>query len=147
MTMGFTLLLYFQPKNIKLKMLFLQREGTVVFAFTCHYISFCTQVAAQWVIPREIYPEEAPEMAAVLNAMATSKIVHADIGFKGTQLKALLVLEGGQKVVFKPKRSEMTGEQHFGLTFFLNNMCDMFFLQYSCIMNWSLLVIYLHHQR
>uniref|UniRef100_UPI00358ED66F glycosaminoglycan xylosylkinase-like n=1 Tax=Myxine glutinosa TaxID=7769 RepID=UPI00358ED66F len=62
------------------------------------------EVAAQWVIPREIYPEEAPEMAAVLNAMATSKIVHADIGFKGTQLKALLVLEGGQKVVFKPKR-------------------------------------------
>jgi hypothetical protein len=36
--------------------------------------------------------------------MATKKIIKADVGYKGTQLKALLILEGGQKVVFKPKR-------------------------------------------
>lgn len=36
--------------------------------------------------------------------MATREIISADVGYKGTQLKMLLVLEGGQKVVFKPKR-------------------------------------------
>ncbi|XP_069793804.1 glycosaminoglycan xylosylkinase isoform X1 [Narcine bancroftii] len=62
------------------------------------------EIAAQWVVPREVYPEETPELGAILHAMATKKIIKADVGYKGTQLKALLVLDGGQKVVFKPKR-------------------------------------------
>ncbi|MBN3285517.1 XYLK xylosylkinase, partial [Polyodon spathula] len=62
------------------------------------------EVAAQWVGPREVYPDETPELGAVLSAMATGHVERADVGYKGTQLKALLVLEGGQKVVFKPKR-------------------------------------------
>lgn len=52
-----------------------------------------------------MYPEETPELAAVLTALSTARIERADVGYKGTQLKALLVLDGGQKVVFKPKRS------------------------------------------
>jgi hypothetical protein len=40
---------------------------------------------------------------AVLNAMATWKIISADVGYKGTQLKMTVLLEGGQKAVFKPK--------------------------------------------
>ncbi|CAB1331996.1 unnamed protein product, partial [Coregonus sp. 'balchen'] len=62
------------------------------------------EVASQWVGPREVYPEETPELAAVLSALGTARVERADVGYKGTQLKALLVLDGGQKVVFKPKR-------------------------------------------
>ena len=35
--------------------------------------------------------------------MAKRKIISADVGYKGTQLKIAIVLEGGQKAVFKPK--------------------------------------------
>ncbi|XP_051867813.1 glycosaminoglycan xylosylkinase [Pristis pectinata] len=69
-----------------------------------HTLQSPWEIAAQWVVPREVYPEETPELGAILHAMATKKIIKADVGYKGTQLKALLVLEGGQKVVFKPKR-------------------------------------------
>ncbi|KAG7260114.1 hypothetical protein CRUP_031397 [Coryphaenoides rupestris] len=62
------------------------------------------EVAAQWAGPREVYPEDAPELAAVLTALSTARVERADVGYKGTQLKALLLLDGGQKVVFKPKR-------------------------------------------
>lgn len=43
-------------------------------------------------------------MSLILSRMANAKIVHADALPKGTQIKLLLVLEGGQKVVFKQKR-------------------------------------------
>ncbi|KAG8555455.1 hypothetical protein GDO81_017705 [Engystomops pustulosus] len=71
-----------------------------------HTLQSPWEIASQWVVPREVYPEDTPEMGAVLHAMATKKIIRADVGYKGTQLKALLVLDGGQKVVFKPKRLE-----------------------------------------
>ncbi|KAL3870931.1 hypothetical protein ACJMK2_038959 [Sinanodonta woodiana] len=64
------------------------------------------RIASKWVTPREIIPESAPELGGILKALITRKIISADIGHKGTQLKMTLVLEGGQKVVFKPKRFE-----------------------------------------
>ncbi|XP_017671203.1 PREDICTED: glycosaminoglycan xylosylkinase isoform X2 [Lepidothrix coronata] len=69
-----------------------------------HTLQSPWEIAAQWVVPREVYPEETPELGAVMHAMTTKRIIKADVGYKGTQLKALLILEGGQKVVFKPKR-------------------------------------------
>ena len=60
--------------------------------------------AASWVKSREIYPYLAPQLGDVLQALSTSPIIKADVGYKGTQLKARLVLQGGQNVVFKPKR-------------------------------------------
>lgn len=69
-----------------------------------HTLQSPWEIASQWVGPREVYPEETPELAAVLTALSTARIERADVGYKGTQLKALLVLDGGQKVVFKPKR-------------------------------------------
>ncbi|XP_059136493.1 glycosaminoglycan xylosylkinase [Peromyscus eremicus] len=69
-----------------------------------HTLQSPWEIAAQWVVPREVYPEETPELGAIMHAMATKKVIKADVGYKGTQLKALLILEGGQKVVFKPKR-------------------------------------------
>ncbi|XP_036716568.1 glycosaminoglycan xylosylkinase isoform X2 [Balaenoptera musculus] len=69
-----------------------------------HTLQSPWEIAAQWVVPREVYPEETPELGAIMHAMATKKIIKADVGYKGTQLKTLLILEGGQKVVFKPKR-------------------------------------------
>lgn len=73
-----------------------------------HTLQSPWEIAAQWVVPREVYPEETPELGAIMHAMATKKIIKADMGYKGTQLKALLILEGGQKVVFKPKRYSET---------------------------------------
>lgn len=72
-----------------------------------HTLQSPWEIASQWVGPREVYPEETPELAAVLTSLSTARIERADVGYKGTQLKALLVLDGGQKVVFKPKRSEL----------------------------------------
>lgn len=70
-----------------------------------HTLQSPWEIASQWVGPREVYPEETPELAAVLTSLSTARVERADVGYKGTQLKALLVLDGGQKVVFKPKRS------------------------------------------
>ncbi|XP_061894774.1 glycosaminoglycan xylosylkinase [Entelurus aequoreus] len=69
-----------------------------------HTLQSPWEIASQWVGPREVYPEETPELAALLTALSTTRILRADVGYMGTQLKALLVLDGGQKVVFKPKR-------------------------------------------
>jgi len=39
----------------------------------------------------------------VLSAMAKYRITSADVGYRGTQLKMTLVLEGQQQVIFKPR--------------------------------------------
>lgn len=72
-----------------------------------HTLQSPWEIASQWVGPREVYPEETPELAAVLTSLSSARIERADVGYKGTQLKALLVLDGGQKVVFKPKRWDL----------------------------------------
>ncbi|XP_039269065.2 glycosaminoglycan xylosylkinase-like [Styela clava] len=64
------------------------------------------QIAASWVNKRQIYPENHPELATILYAMSTARIIEADVLPKGTQLKLLFILDGGQKVVFKQKRYE-----------------------------------------
>ena len=86
-----------------------QMEGGLTLprgARLTHTLQSPWEIASQWVGPREVYPEETPELADVLTALSTARIERADVGYKGTQLKALLVLDGGQKVVFKPKRSD-----------------------------------------
>ncbi|RUS78169.1 hypothetical protein EGW08_014078 [Elysia chlorotica] len=60
------------------------------------------RLAASWVTPRQIHPENAKELGAILKAMHEGKITQADVGHRGTQLKLTLVLDGKQKVVFKP---------------------------------------------
>ena len=60
--------------------------------------------ASSWVTSDHITPLSAKEMGSVLYAMAHAPITKADVGFKGTQLKSRLLLEGGQLAVFKPKR-------------------------------------------
>lgn len=61
------------------------------------------RVAEKMVTEREVHPEYAPEIGSILKAMATRKILSADTGYKGTQLKLTLILEGGQIVAFKPR--------------------------------------------
>ncbi|XP_038046244.1 glycosaminoglycan xylosylkinase-like isoform X2 [Patiria miniata] len=61
-------------------------------------------LAGSWVNSKQITPADNPDLGMVLNAMANRPIVKADIGYKGTQLKARLELSGGQWVVFKPGR-------------------------------------------
>ena len=67
-------------------------------------LSAVWNLAASWVKSNAITPEENPDLGAVLNAMATRQITSAEVGYKGTQLKARLVLSGQQLVVFKPGR-------------------------------------------
>ena len=63
-----------------------------------------------WPQSNELYTEKqfnSSEMKDILHHMATASIVRFDVGHKGTQLKALVELEGGQLAVFKPKRYNM----------------------------------------
>ncbi|XP_054710500.1 glycosaminoglycan xylosylkinase-like [Uloborus diversus] len=61
-------------------------------------------LAAGWVKPREIHAENTPELGFVLDALVTNPIIHAGVGYKGTQLKMMLTLDGGQQVIFKPMK-------------------------------------------
>ncbi|XP_048777828.1 glycosaminoglycan xylosylkinase-like [Ostrea edulis] len=61
------------------------------------------RLAERMVNDRKVHPEYVPELGSILREMATRKIVSADTGYKGTQLKLSLILEGGQVVAFKPK--------------------------------------------
>lgn len=49
-------------------------------------------------------PDDADGVNMILEAMMYKPIVAAGVGYRGTQLKATLTLEGRQKVVFKPMR-------------------------------------------
>lgn len=60
-----------------------------------------------WPHSTQLYTEQqfnSNEMRDILYHMVTAPIVRFDVGHKGTQLKALIELEGGQRAVFKPKR-------------------------------------------
>lgn len=60
----------------------------------------------EWVEPGHLYPSAAfysEQMDHILAAMATAPVTSLDVGYKGTQLKASLMLES-QRTVFKPKR-------------------------------------------
>ncbi|XP_039288087.1 glycosaminoglycan xylosylkinase isoform X2 [Nilaparvata lugens] len=69
--------------------------------------------AAKWVSERETIPDGKTQLlGSVLNALTSSKIIRAENTRKGTQLKILITLEGGQKALFKPqwyKREEIIG--------------------------------------
>ena len=49
-------------------------------------------------------PDDADAVNMILEAMMYKPIVAAGVGYRGTQLKATLILEGKQRVVFKPMR-------------------------------------------
>ena len=44
------------------------------------------------------------QVNAILKSLRTSSIVKVGVGFRGSQLKASMFLEGNQRTVFKPKR-------------------------------------------
>lgn len=60
--------------------------------------------ANQWVGSREVLPLRGIQLLSdILHTMSTGKIIHAENSSKGTQLKILFTLEGGQKALFKPQ--------------------------------------------
>ncbi len=64
------------------------------------------KVWVRWVSEDHFYPKESfnsSEMNSILHALATSPITEFGLGYKGTQLKATMML-GEQRTVFKPKR-------------------------------------------
>ncbi|RWS31781.1 glycosaminoglycan xylosylkinase-like protein [Leptotrombidium deliense] len=78
---------------------------------TLHGIDFqeyeLWRIAEKWIKARELLPESAPQLSALQKALSSSLITKADVTQKGTQLKLLLHLSGGQLVFFKPKRYEI----------------------------------------
>lgn len=61
------------------------------------------QIAERWVTMQQIHDEDIPELGMILTSMSSKSIISADVGHKGSQLKLTLVLDGGQRVVFKPQ--------------------------------------------
>jgi len=65
------------------------------------------QVWRSWPNSKQLYEEQhfsSNQMADILHHMVTAPIVNLDVGHRGTQLKALVTLQGDQLAVFKPKR-------------------------------------------
>ncbi|XP_022643938.1 glycosaminoglycan xylosylkinase-like isoform X2 [Varroa destructor] len=62
------------------------------------------KLAESWVQPQHgIVPHRVPgNLGEVLRELSTADILTADIATKGTQLKLLLTLRGGQQALFKP---------------------------------------------
>ncbi|RZF34893.1 hypothetical protein LSTR_LSTR012890 [Laodelphax striatellus] len=81
------------------------------FKVTVPVTSDLWDAAAKWVSERETIPDGNTQLlGSVLNALSSSKIIRAENTRKGTQLKILITLEGGQKALFKPqwyKREEI----------------------------------------
>jgi len=65
------------------------------------------QVWRSWPNSMQLYDEQhfnSIKMADILHHVATAPIINFDVGHRGTQLKALVTLQGDQLAVFKPKR-------------------------------------------
>jgi len=57
----------------------------------------------KWPSSSSLIPQSASELGDVVKYMQKAKIIRASLPKVGTQLKVLLTLEGGQKVLFKPQ--------------------------------------------
>ncbi|CAK1540174.1 unnamed protein product [Leptosia nina] len=60
--------------------------------------------AENWISNTSLYPQENGMGGKILHALQASQIALVDNAPKGTQLKLLLLMEGNQKVYFKPRR-------------------------------------------
>lgn len=77
--------------------------ATPRLALNISYLESVWRRSDSWVSPRKI---AAPDDAAYRNltsAFAAARIVRASTPTKGTQLKAMVMLDGGQWAVWKPK--------------------------------------------
>lgn len=61
-------------------------------------------IPRRWIRARQIVPSKAPELGDILWALQRAKIVKSDVARKGTQLKLMLTLDGGQMALFKPRK-------------------------------------------
>ncbi|XP_047026326.1 glycosaminoglycan xylosylkinase homolog isoform X1 [Helicoverpa zea] len=62
------------------------------------------QTVENWADEESLFPYKDGAAGEILQAMRSSQIALADNAPKGTQLKLLLLLQGKQKLYFKPKR-------------------------------------------
>ncbi|XP_019874820.2 glycosaminoglycan xylosylkinase homolog isoform X2 [Aethina tumida] len=63
--------------------------------------------ANSWVTQNKVVNFNSSELGSVIHALKNAKIIKADLDQRGTQLKLLLTLQGGQLVIFKPKWYEI----------------------------------------
>ncbi|PZC76374.1 hypothetical protein B5X24_HaOG204741 [Helicoverpa armigera] len=63
-----------------------------------------TELKSTWADEESLFPYKDGAAGEILQAMRSSQIALADNAPKGTQLKLLLLLQGKQKLYFKPKR-------------------------------------------
>uniref|UniRef100_A0A1B0CAH6 Uncharacterized protein n=2 Tax=Lutzomyia longipalpis TaxID=7200 RepID=A0A1B0CAH6_LUTLO len=66
-------------------------------------ISSVWNTAKEWVVDNEIYPAYGHGLGSVIRALQQEGIVRAKNSPKGTQLKLMLRLTGGQVTIFKPR--------------------------------------------
>ena len=74
---------------------------------TTHHETNPWEVWSSQITPSTLYPVKSflsKDMNNILVALSTYRITKFDVGHKGTQLKAKMILEGDQWTVFKPKR-------------------------------------------
>ncbi|XP_063596016.1 glycosaminoglycan xylosylkinase-like [Penaeus indicus] len=94
------------------------------------------KLARKWAKPASLTPASAPGLGDVLAALSAANITSADLSDKGSQLKIILQLEGGQTVIFKPMRysrdksledAYFTFDRHNGeiVAFHLSRVLDM----------------------
>ena len=65
------------------------------------------EVWSSWVQPTEVFPINSfysSEMDHILLALSSYRVTKFSVGYRGTQLKAMMHLSGDQRTVFKPKR-------------------------------------------
>ena len=65
------------------------------------------KIWSNWVREDVLYPNgvlHSTEMDLILRGLSSYPVTRLDVGYKGTQLKASMYLEGGQRTVFKPMR-------------------------------------------
>jgi len=74
---------------------------------------------------------------SVLSAMAKHPVTSADVGYRGTQLKMTLVLDGQQQVIFKPRWYHKLCF-NINFIFFLCKVSDKGRQLFLCVWNYTI---------
>ncbi|XP_034835925.1 glycosaminoglycan xylosylkinase homolog isoform X1 [Maniola hyperantus] len=94
----------YKSKNPK----FLPIHNSLLISFNSSHHNINTQdvwsETESWNSEESLFPHTNGAPGEILHAIQTSQIALVDNAPKGTQLKLLLLLEGKQKIYFKPKR-------------------------------------------
>ncbi|CAG4978058.1 unnamed protein product [Parnassius apollo] len=93
----------YKTKNSK----FIEKQKNLISLFNSSAVINLKNVwheTENWISDESLFPHTNGVPGQILHAIQNTQIAHVDNAPKGTQLKLLLLLEGKQKLYFKPKR-------------------------------------------